>query len=135
MPAKPRMIEIGQNAAPRVVKRKDPVTFVVNVRVETVQVTRRIQDASQAINASVVALAAAVLVEVRWVPIPVLVTIEPARSMIRAARSVSQRRKVVVKRVVLLHHDDDVIRSLQATLALSGSCRRREKEHKRRAAG
>ena len=118
------MIEVWYYAPSGIVERKDAVAaagaVAIDIRVEATQGTSRDFQASESIDALVIAFAAA--------SSAIPVKIEEFRRVIRGAGGVGQRPKIVIEGMVFLHNHDNVIHFLQAGL---GKGRLRSNRQKR----
>src|SRR5882724_5426075 len=111
--ADPLVIEVGLDAAVRVVEREHGAAVIVEVGVRAVELPRGVDLAAQAVDAGMVVGPATALIIIAVIVVAVastlagtVVTFGMPGPVIRAPRCIGEGAEVVVERVILLHEDD-----------------------------
>jgi len=101
MCGEPRVVQVGDNASARFVKREHLRATIIEVGIETLQCSGRVQHARQTVYAGMVV----------WLTAAV-----SGGRVVGTARRITEGPEIIVEGVIFLHHYDDVIDFVQARL-------------------
>jgi len=101
MCGEPGVIQVGDNASARLMKREYLRAIIIEVGIETMQRSGCIQHARQTVYTGMVV----------W-----LTAVGSAGRVVGTAWHITERSEIIVEGMILLHHYDDVIDFVQACL-------------------